>query len=307
MLRPSREAARRLLATGNRRWATSVAEHTPYWGKQKLSKQQKETYDKMMEGTFRDDMFAAVDDVRKDGSRANLVNVAKTMEKSLMDTFDDIEHPDYDAMFPGLEREVLTPETAPGLTCDLTLFHPKDKPADGKLPALLYIHGGGMAILSGKEKGMDLEARMIASLGAVSGVVHFTNSTEEPFPRGLEDCCNAVNYMRSQSERLGMDPEKGVTVYGESGGGNLTLATAMKMRGTGAVSGAFARCPFTYGLGAVSNDPNIYPSWREFGFQDPKWADMAQDQSKIFVDLYTPVGSGDENNPLAWPHYATKA
>jgi acetyl esterase len=45
-----------------------------------------------------------------------------------------------------------------------------------------------------------------------------------PFPAGLNDCVSGLKWVIANAARLGVDPRR-VIVAGESGGGNLTLAT----------------------------------------------------------------------------------
>ena len=49
-----------------------------------------------------------------------------------------------------------------------------------------------------------------------------------PFPAGLNDCVSGFNYIKANAEQLNIDPER-IVISGESGGGNLTLATGMKL------------------------------------------------------------------------------
>jgi acetyl esterase/lipase len=47
-----------------------------------------------------------------------------------------------------------------------------------------------------------------------------------PFPVGLNDCVSGVKWLHESAGPVGIDARR-VVVTGESGGGNLTLATGM--------------------------------------------------------------------------------
>ncbi len=48
----------------------------------------------------------------------------------------------------------------------------------------------------------------------------------KPFPAGLNDCVSGVKWLAANGAKLGIDPQH-IIVAGESGGGNLTLATGL--------------------------------------------------------------------------------
>ena len=70
-----------------------------------------------------------------------------------------------------------------------------------------------------------------------------------PFPAGLNDCVSGVRWLAQQAENLGID-RKHIVVAGESGGGNLTLATGLKLKQSndlGLIRGLYALCPYIAG------------------------------------------------------------
>ena len=48
-----------------------------------------------------------------------------------------------------------------------------------------------------------------------------------PYPAGLNDCYSALQWVHENAARLGVDARR-VCVAGESGGGNLAIAVALK-------------------------------------------------------------------------------
>lgn len=103
--------------------------------------------------------------------------------------------------------------------------------AGGPMPALLYIHGGGMVI--GSIETEDAIARTLAAeVGCVVVSVEYRLAPETRHPGPAEDCYAALAWMASEAEELGIDPNR-VAVYGGSAGGNLAAAVALMARDRG--------------------------------------------------------------------------
>ena len=89
-----------------------------------------------------------------------------------------------------------------------------------------------------------------------------------------------------------------IVIAGESGGGNLTLATGLKLKQDGdldLVKGLYALCPYIAG----SWPQDRYPSSIE--------------NNGLLIDLHNNRGAMaygieefDQENPLAWPGFATE-
>ena len=106
---------------------------------------------------------------------------------------------------------------------------------DEVLPCVYYIHGGGMASFSCFDGMYRSWARIIANYGVAVAMVDFRNSmtpssaTEvAPFPAGLNDCLAGLRFVVAQAAELRIDAAH-IVVAGESGGGNLTLATGLRV------------------------------------------------------------------------------
>jgi acetyl esterase len=192
-------------------------------------------------------------------------------------------------------------ESAPdGNTINLQIIRPD---SDETLPCVYYIHGGGMASLScfdGMYRGWG---KLIAANGMAVVMVDFRNcvvpsSVPEvaPFPAGLNDCVSGLRWTIEHAGDLGIDPGR-VTVAGESGGGNLTLAVALKLKQEGTldlVKGFYALCPYIAGQWPRPDLPS------------------STENNGILLNLHSnqgAVGYGIEafnaRNPLAWPLFAT--
>ena len=172
-----------------------------------------------------------------------------------------------------------------------------------RLPCVYYIHGGGMAFMSCFDANYRAWGKIIAAKGVCVVMVDFRNCVSAssvpevaPFPAGLNDCVSGLKWTHAHADQLNIDPTR-IVIAGESGGGNLTLATGLKLLkdgDIGLVKGLYALCPYIAG------------SW-------PR-ADLPSttENNGILLDLHNnrgAMGYGmeafDAKNPLAWPLFAT--
>jgi acetyl esterase/lipase len=92
---------------------------------------------------------------------------------------------------------------------------------------ILYLHGGGYTIGS-LDTHRGLVARIARAAGAHLLQVDYRLAPEHPFPAGLEDALSAYHWMLSQ----GIAPGQ-LAIGGDSAGGGLTVATALRLRDAG--------------------------------------------------------------------------
>jgi acetyl esterase/lipase len=130
----------------------------------------------------------------------------------------------------------------------ITLYISRPDGADGLIPGVVHLHGGGMAIGSAGDVGYLKLREHLASTGVVVVGVEFRNSGGKlgphPFPAGLNDCAAAIRWAAANRDELGITH---LIVSGESGGGNLTLTVAHKAKREGwlhEIAGLYAQCPF---------------------------------------------------------------
>jgi acetyl esterase len=171
------------------------------------------------------------------------------------------------------------------------------------LPCVYYIHGGGMASMSCYYGNYRAWGKIIAANNVAVAMVDFRNcltasSAPEvlPFPAGLNDCVSGLKWVHANAAKLGIDPKK-IVISGESGGGNLTLATALKLKqdgDIGLVKGLYALCPYVAGQWPLPQNPS------------------STENDGILLSLHNnrgAMGYGIEafkdRNPLAWPGFAT--
>jgi acetyl esterase len=103
--------------------------------------------------------------------------------------------------------------------------------ANGKLPVILYFHGGGWVIADSKTYAGG--ARGMARLAnAIVISVDYRRAPEAPFPAQHDDALASYRWVLSNAASLGGDPSR-IAFAGESAGGNLSVATAMLARDAG--------------------------------------------------------------------------
>lgn len=99
---------------------------------------------------------------------------------------------------------------------------------------LLYLHGGSW--MSGTVQGYrPLAARIAAASGCSVFSLNYRLAPENPYPLGLEDCVAAYEWITENApgpskDHLTKYPHEFVAIAGDSAGGNLTLATALRIR-----------------------------------------------------------------------------
>ncbi len=184
---------------------------------------------------------------------------------------------------------------------ELTLFVSRPDRAEGPLPALVHLHGGGMAIGSAADAAYRHLRESLAATGLVVVGVEFRNSAGRlgvhPYPAGLDDCAAAVRWVHANAADLGVSH---LIVSGESGGGNLSLTVAHKAKREGwldEIAGVYAQCPY------ISNRwldyPDELPSLRE---NDGYF--ISCQQAALLGSVYDP-GRTHTGDPACWASAAT--
>lgn len=106
--------------------------------------------------------------------------------------------------------------------------------ADGALPGIVYCHSGGMAFLSNNEPLIQRWYQELALAGLLVIGVEFRNAAgrlgPHPFPAGLDDCVTVARWVHEHRDDLGIST---LIVAGDSGGGNLALATGLRLNRLG--------------------------------------------------------------------------
>ncbi|KAB5592034.1 lipase from carbohydrate esterase family CE10 protein [Ceratobasidium theobromae] len=101
-----------------------------------------------------------------------------------------------------------------------------EQPTEG-WPVYLHIHGGGW-MLGSPELGISLCSRVCVEAKCVVVSVDYRLAPENPFPAAVEDCWEALLWLRGAGkDELGIDISR-IAVGGESAGGNLSAVIAQR-------------------------------------------------------------------------------
>jgi len=218
-----------------------------------------------------------------------------------------------DGMFASFDNDHTAPSTGLRITTHEFISAPDGNTikilftrpdTDECVPCVYYIHGGGMQVMSCFNGLYRVWARVIAAMGVAVAMVDFRNALRAssapevaPFPAGLNDCVSGLKWVSGAHKELNIDPSR-IIVAGESGGGNLTLATGLKLKQDGdfgRIKGLYALCPYIAGQWPSP----LYPS--------------SVENNGIFLDLHNNRGAiaygidaFNAKNPLAWPGFANE-
>jgi len=175
---------------------------------------------------------------------------------------------------------------------------------EGPFGCVYYMHGGGMMAGSCFDPMYGAWGRLVAAQGVAVVMVDFRNSLLpssvpeiEPYPAGLNDCVSGLHWVHNHAQELGIDPAR-IVIAGESGGGNLALAVALRLKREGDIAllrAIYVMCPYLAG------------EW------EANEGSSALENAGIMMTTPTNFGAmayGIEElrarNPLAWPGFATK-
>jgi acetyl esterase len=237
-------------------------------------------------------------------SREVLLAAANTEEaiaasagmKAFLDMCDTEEVASSEGLITRTEQLVSSPD---GNTINVQIIRPDNNEI---LPCVYYIHGGGMQVMSCYDGNYKAWGRLIAANNVAVVMVDFRNalvasSVPEvaPFPAGLNDCVSGVKWVSEHADSLKIDPDR-IVIAGESGGGNLTLATGLKLKQDGdmnVVKGLYALCPYIAGEWPLDKNPSSI------------------ENNGIMLELHSNNGAMaygieafNQSNPLAWPGFA---
>jgi acetyl esterase len=168
-----------------------------------------------------------------------------------------------------------------------TRFH---RPKDGRLPILVYLHGGGWVWNS-----IDTHDRLMRDYAAGGAVAvlgpDYTLSPEAAFPQAIEECAALVRFAAREGASLGLDPGR-ILLGGDSAGANLAMGVALLLRATDPdlrLSGLL----LNYGVFDADFDTASYREFADGYF-------LTRDKMRFYWDCYCPRPA-DRLNPLAAP------
>lgn len=135
----------------------------------------------------------------------------------------------------GLEMSEIWIKRLDGSNLRLCIYKPSK--LKGKVPGVLWLHGGGFA-QGIPELYTATYKRLIEAEDCIVVAPDYRLSIEDPYPAALEDAYTALLWMKEHAEELGVRSNQ-LMVGGESAGGGLTAALTHYARDRGEVNIAF--------------------------------------------------------------------
>ncbi|MBA58322.1 MAG: esterase [Gammaproteobacteria bacterium] len=176
---------------------------------------------------------------------------------------------------------------------------------DDVLPCIYYIHGGGMQFMSCFWGNYRAWGKILAKQNLAVAMVDFRNCVVPssapdvaPFPAGLNDCVSGLKWISEKSGELKVDSQN-IFIAGESGGGNLSIATTMKIvrdeKNNTLIKGLYALCPYIAGIWPLEKNPSSIEN-------EGILLTLANNRGAMAYG----IEELKNENPLAWPGFATQ-
>lgn len=202
-------------------------------------------------------------------------------------------------------REKIVYSTAEDRKLLLDAFVPKN---DGLHPAVLVVHGG--AWRSGDRKQLRGYANALAKRGFVCFAIDYRLAPKDKFPAQIEDCREAVKWIRANSAAYNVDPQK-LGAIGYSAGGHLVCLLATTGEAPSETNGNVDTRIQAVAAGGAPTDFRTFPDdgkWAEYwmGGDLRTQPDRFRDASATaFVDKDDPPvfffnGTDDKLVPIEW-------
>ncbi|KAH6647942.1 Alpha/Beta hydrolase protein [Truncatella angustata] len=133
----------------------------------------------------------------------------------------------------GMIDTVSTATSVDGTKFNITRFVPLSVQQGGENAqrAVIYAFGGGLIAGS-----VNISRNMIASFAEQTASQVFAPdyrlAPEHPYPAALDDVYSTITWLQARSSEFNIDPAR-VVIFGQSAGGNLVAAAALKGRDEG--------------------------------------------------------------------------
>ena len=119
--------------------------------------------------------------------------------------------------------------TADGFQIVLNIVRPEG--VTRKLPAFMFIHGGGW-VLGDYPTHRRLVRDLVVESGYCAVFVNYTRTPDAAFPRQIDEIFAATKWVASHGDEINVDGGN-LAVVGNSVGGNMTAVTALKAKENG--------------------------------------------------------------------------
>lgn len=167
------------------------------------------------------------------------------------------------------------------------------RPQTGKLPVVVYTHGGGFE--KGSLDSHDHALRLLANRSGCTFVaVAYRLTPEHKFPAQTDDAFTVLNWVYDNADTLSVDRNR-LAVAGDSVGGNLAAVNAIRARDDGRIKVSYQA--LFYPVTDVTLSSN---SWKSFA-KGP-WLSRNYEMNAL-NNAYLPLGHNPKD-PLVSPLYA---
>ena len=96
------------------------------------------------------------------------------------------------------------------------------------IPVLVYLHGGRVVLWQHQQFVRPSVPALLFVQMLLCFAVDYPLAPEYPYPEALDSCLDALDFIHANAERYKLDTAA-VSVGGDSAGGNLAIATALKL------------------------------------------------------------------------------
>jgi acetyl esterase len=157
--------------------------------------------------------------------RANAGPAAWDLPLELLRAAPELENPEIWGLPDEVDEVVDLRISGPDGKLRVRVYRPRSTEL---LPVVIWFHGGGWVV--GSIESHDPLCRALANrTPCVVVSVDYRLAPEAPFPAGLDDAWAATQWVAREALKLGADASR-VVVAGDSAGGNLAAAVALRAR-----------------------------------------------------------------------------
>ncbi len=140
---------------------------------------------------------------------------------------------------PALDDVVVEDHAAPapegGRPVPVRVYRPRG--ADGPVPALLWLHGGGY-VLGDAYQDEKANLALVRELGIAIASVDYRLAPEDPFPAAVDDGYAALRWLHASADEFGVRADR-LAVGGASAGGGLAAGVVLMAHDEAEVPVAF--------------------------------------------------------------------
>jgi len=195
---------------------------------------------------------------------------------------DDIQAAPVDKVEVGEDKWI----TVPAEVGDVRVRLLKPLGAEGPLPVIIYIHGGGW-ILGNSGTHDRLIRELCDGTKAAVAFVEYDRSPEARYPVAIEQAYATAQWVTRNGADEGLDASR-MAVAGDSVGGNMTAAVAIMAKQRGDVS--FVHQSMYYPVTDAAQDTDSYREFANGPFLTAKAMEW-------FWDAYIP-GNGEQRSEI---------